>query len=471
MKTEPDPILPLFLPVRFLFLLINNWDVAFALAFIVLLLALSALASSSEVAFFSLSYNDLRDFETENTPSGRRILRLVNAPRKLLATILIANNFINIGIVVLSDYLLRLLLPDTAYTGVAYFLERIFPFLSFSPGSLEHVLSFTVNVVGVSFLIVLFAEVAPKMYAQANKIALVRFMTAPLAALAVAFTPLSYILVNGVKYMERRLASSGGGGEMTGKDLDKAIDLTVVNDDEGSGKEVDLLKRIVKFGDVAVKQIMCPRTDVVAVDFRTAFKKLLQIVKDSGFSRLPVYDEDFDNITGILYVKDLIPYFNENEDFEWQSLIRASVIYAPESKKIADLLREFQKERLHMAIVVNEYGGSAGIVTLEDVMEEVIGEIRDEFDDEMEVDYKKIDDRHYIFEGKTLLNDVCRVLKIDTETFANAKGDASSLAGLMLEITGDFPKQDAEVSHDGYVFKAIKVNKRRVEKVQVATPL
>jgi putative hemolysin len=431
------------------------------------------MAASSEVAFFSLTYNDLRSLEDETSPASKRVVRLVNLPRKLLATILITNNFVNICLVVTSDYIIHNLLPDVVFLPWATWLNRIFPFLHWTIETWERAIGFSINVVGVTFLIVLFGEVAPKIYANTNKISLAKAMSGPFTFLNTLFSPLSFILVKGSKFIEQTLDKNnerGSGRHLTSEDLDEAIELTVRNENDAD-KEVDILKRIVKFSEVSAKQIMCPRTDVVGVDFRTGFDELIQIVTDSGFSRLPVYDGDFDNITGILYVKDLIEHFgNTDLKFEWQALIRPNIIYAPESKKINDLLKDFQKQRLHMAIVVDEYGGSAGIVTLEDIMEEVIGEIRDEFDDETDLDYQKIDDSTYIFEGKTLLNDVCRVVKIDTETFESIKGDADSLAGLVLELIGDFPKPDTEVTHNNYLFKVLVVNKRRIEKVQVTLP-
>jgi CBS domain containing-hemolysin-like protein len=215
---------------------------------------------------------------------------------------------------------------------------------------------------------------------------------------------------------------------------------------------------------------MRSRVDVVAFDFRMDYKELLEIIKEAGYSRIPVYENDFDNVTGILYVKDLLGHLDEPADFEWQELIRPDVYYVPEAKKINDLLKEFQVQRLHMAIVVDEYGGSSGIVTLEDIMEEVIGEIKDEFDDEIEVVYKKIDDFNYLFEGKTLLNDVCRIIGIDTNTFDEVKGEADSLAGLILEIKGFMPKTDAEITQGPYRFKVVTVSKRRIEQILLTLP-
>ena len=248
------------------------------------------------------------------------------------------------------------------------------------------------------------------------------------------------------------------------KEIDAAIELAVTDDENG---EIDILKGIINFGDVSAKQIMKSRVDVVAIDISSDFNQVLKVVRESGFSRIPVFDEDFDTIKGLLYVKDLLGYTNEKEDFKWTTLIRNNVLYVPESKKIYDLLREFQAKRTHIGIVVDEYGGSAGLVTLEDIMEEVIGDIKDEFDQEEEVIYTKIDDHNYIFEGKTLLNDVVRILDLENDIFDDVKGSADSLAGLILELTGTMPARDKQVKYKDLHFKIVSVSKRRIEKINI----
>jgi len=242
----------------------------------------------------------------------------------------------------------------------------------------------------------------------------------------------------------------------------------VNSDDESSEEEADILKGIVKFGDVSTKQIMKTRVDVVAIDISTSFEEVMTVIKESGFSRIPVFDEDFDSIVGVLYVKDLIGVYGEKKDFDWSSKIRTSVLYVPESKKIDDLLKEFQVKRTHIAIVVDEYGGSAGIVTLEDVMEEVIGDIKDEFDEEEDVEYVKLTEGNYIFEGKSLLNDVCRVIGEDTDYFDKMKGESDSLAGLVIEMVGAIPKVETEIEYDDVVLKIISVSSRRIEKIHLS---
>ena len=402
-------------------------------------------------------------------------MSLRDKPRLLLATILISNNFINIGIIIVSEFILGEVLSDTVRQSWSSAMIKGLPFLEsflgFSVKGLADAINFLIAIIGVTFLLVLFGEVAPKVYAKLNNMKLARFMSGTLSLLMGLFKWISLPLVSGTNLIERKLAARSGNGSITSREeIDQAIELAVKEDEKNAEKEIDILKSIVKFGDVSVKQIMRPRVDVVAIDFRMDYHELLKIVKDSGYSRLPVFDEDFDNITGILYGKDLMGHLDKPADFEWQALIRTNVMYVPEAKKINDLLRAFQLERMHMAIVVDEYGGSSGLVTLEDIMEEVIGEIKDEFDDEIEVNYQKIDEFNYSFEGKTLLNDVCRVIGVDTETFDSVKGDADSVAGLVLELTGHIPKPKEEVSFDDFKFKIIAVNRRRIETIQITLP-
>ncbi len=442
-------------------------SVAALVVLVIILLLCSAMVSSSEVAFFSLTPNDLEKLEQENTPASQNIIKLKDTPRTLLATILISNNFINIGIVVISDFILRGLIPvetceNWANTALSFFPATI---LGVSVGVCIH---FIITVIGVTFLLVLFGEVAPKVYAKLNNVKLAKMMSGTLLGLNSFFQPLSRFLVKGTSLIENRLVKKTS-SIASKEDIDNAIELTV-KDDKNAEQEIDILKGVVKFGETTAKQIMRSRVDVIAVDFRIQFNELMKVIRESGFSRIPVFDEDFDNITGILYVKDLLGHLEEKKDFEWQVFIRPNVLYIPEAKKINDLLKEFQKQRLHMAIVVDEYGGSSGLVTLEDIMEEVIGEIRDEFDDAKEVDFRKIDDFNYIFEGKTLLNDVCRVIGVDTNTFDEIKGEADSFAGMILEIVGQIPKVNREIPYNQYQFKIVSVTKRRIEKIKITLP-
>lgn len=463
---EPEPDQPFynFLSVL-LFLLpaVSPVEIGFSIILIFLLLMGSALISSSEVAFFSLTANDFEKLTQENSKVSDQIIALNNLPRYLLATILISNNFINIAIVILSDFVIRQLLPPELITGWAEAIVQILALGNLTDlATIGRTLEVLITVVGVTFLLVLFGEVAPKVYAKLNNVKLARFMAGPLTILMKILTPFSTILVSWTNAIEKRLEQNASVASR--EDIDEAIELTV-NQEQGGEQETGILKGIVKFGDVSVKQIMRPRVDVIAVDFTTTYRELLKTIRISGYSRMPVYENDFDNIVGILYIKDLLGHIREKADFEWQKLIRSNVLYVPESKKINDLMRQIQLERTHMAIVVDEYGGSAGIVTLEDIMEEVIGDIQDEFDDKPEIVYRKIDDNNYLFEGKTLIQDACRIVEIDTSTFDDIRGESDSIAGLILEIKGIIPKVETEIDYKNYKFKVIAVTKRRIEKV------
>ena len=254
-------------------------------------------------------------------------------------------------------------------------------------------------------------------------------------------------------------------------DLENALELSVGNEQsDAAEKEAELLKSVVKFGEVAVRQIMKSRVDIISIDKNDTFENVVNVVIDSGFSRFPVYEEDLDTIVGLLYVKDLLKFMKSEPREDWQKLIRTNLIFVPESKKIDELLREFQSEKFHLAIVIDEFGSTSGIVTLEDIVEEIVGEIKDEFDDDTEVEYSKIDDHNYLFEGKTLLNDVCRIIEVDTATFDDTKGNADSLAGLLLELIGELPEINEEIKYNDFTFKVVAVNKRRIEKVKITLP-
>ncbi len=461
-------------------LLLNSFDLSFILLFgglstsvfiLVLLIICSALISGSEVAFFSISPQDQHDLENEDTVSSDRILKLREKPRTLLATILITNNLINIAIVIISAYLFRDLLGEDTLIYLGTRVKDILGITFVSVERISEFIYFLITVVGVTFILLLFGEVLPKIYANINNLSFARKMALPLSLLNRCFGPLSKVLVRWTIGIENRVMKGKSALSTTSKeDLDKAIELTV-NQMSATDEEADILKGIVKFGDVSTKQIMKSRMDVVAIEQETDYAELMEIVKESGYSRIPVYKEDFDNVIGIIYVKDLIGYTKEEKDFQWQNLIREGALYVPEAKKIDDLLREFQKQRTHMAVVVDEYGGSAGIVTLEDVMEEVIGDIKDEFDEETDVEYIKLSDNNYIFEGKTLINDFCRIVGIESSEFDEVRGDADSIAGLVLELVGFIPKIDKEVNYNNYRFKVVSVSNKRIEKINLTLPL
>ncbi len=467
MDIEPPSSILLFC-FQATFVLLTN-GVIFSLIFLAVLIFSSALISGSEIAFFSLSPNDMANLEAEESGSSKRIIVLKEKPRTLLATILIANNLVNIAIVVVSDFLIKKLIGVDRERQIGEWLyEKGLSFLGSAEG-LANGFNLFITVVVVTFILVLFGEIAPKLYANLNNLKFARFMAGPLTVLNIIFGSFSRILVKWSNKIENKITHSNNYQSNTSrKDIDAAIDLTVNSDDESSEEEADILKGIVKFGDVSTKQIMKTRVDVVAIDISTSFEEVMQVIKDSGFSRIPVFDEDFDSIVGVLYVKDLIGVYGEKKDFDWTSKVRTSVLYVPESKKIDDLLKEFQGRRTHIAIVVDEYGGSAGIVTLEDVMEEVIGDIKDEFDEEEDVDYVKLSEDNYIFEGKSLLNDVCRIIGEDTDYFDKMKGESDSLAGLIIEMIGAIPKIETEIEYEDVVLKIISVSSRRIEKVHLS---
>ncbi len=453
----------------------NGLELLLGFGVIALLLLSSGLVSGSEVAFFSLTPNDYDEMEQASNPVRDKLYELREKPRRLLATILIANNFINIAIVLVSEIMLRKLFPASLF---AYWAAGIQEHLAFtqriSSQSLSGAIGFAITVIGVTFLLVLFGEVAPKVYARYNKVQLATRMAGPMDVMMRAFNPLSSTLVNASSFIERRLENHTlDAAAASQEDIDEAIDLTVSTDENGEEmqrQDVDILKRIVKFNNVTVRQIMRSRGDVVAVDSRLNYHEVVEVIKQSSYSRIPVFEEDFDKVKGLLYVKDLLGYRHEPENFAWTQLVREDVLFVPENKKISDLLKEFQTEKTHMAIVVDEYGGTEGIVTLEDVLEEVIGDIQDEFDEDDEIIYQRIDALNFVFDGKTLLNDVYRVLKMNNATFDPVKGEAESLAGLLLEITGRLPEAGEEMVYEGYRFQVMSVNKRRIQEVLITLP-
>jgi putative hemolysin len=444
------------------------WD-GLLLLFLIfcILITCSGLVSASEVAYFSLGLKEVKALEEQDTHASKRALALKQKPRYLLATILIANNFVNIAIVIVADQILKSLIgPDVLLMVGTWLYKNIFYGFS-TPEVLAEGFNFLITVVGVTFILLLFGEAMPKIYATLNKLKIVHFMSGPLTLLLYIFSPVSKILVGWSTAMESRLSNSAAAGSTSKEDIDAAIDLTVSGTSAAAVREADILKGIVNFGDTSAKQIMRPRMDIVAIEEQLNFKEVMKIVRESGYSRLPVYREELDAIIGILYVKDLLSFTEEKESFAWQQLIRNSVLFVPESKKIDELLREFQEKRVHLGVIVDEYGGTAGIATLEDIMEEVVGEIKDEFDQDEEVDYVRIADNSYIFDGKTLLNDVCRITGISTNFFDDFRGEADSIGGLILEMTGTIPTSEKEISLSHINLKVISVTKRRIEKVSL----
>ncbi|WP_421918191.1 gliding motility-associated protein GldE [Marinifilum sp.] len=405
----------------------------------VLLLFCSALISGSEVALFSLSPQQINDIEAEENQKNRRLLKLLRMPEELLATILIGNNFVNVGIVILSSFITNSIVD-----------------FSNAP-----TIGFLVQVVIITFLLLLFGEIIPKVYATQTSMRFSKFMAFPLYYMEKIFRPLSVILIKSTSIVNKRISKKQN---ISMGDLSQALELTA---DEISD-EMEILEGIVNFGNINVVEIMKSRVDVVAIDVRTGFGKLKSILIDSGYSRIPVYDGTFDNVKGILYVKDLLPHHHKPNTFRWQSIIRPPY-YVPETKKINDLLEEFQTQKNHMAIVVDEYGGTSGIITMEDILEEIIGDITDESDEEKET-YTLEKDGSYVFEGKTLLNDFFKITELDSDLFEDIKGDADTLAGILLELKGEIPQKKEEFSHHNYKFIVEAADNRRIKKIRFLPP-
>ena len=405
---------------------------------LVILLFLSAMISGSEVGFFSLSDEEIARSKTSNSRTDQFIVKLLDQPKRLLATILILNNLVNVGFVTLSTFLSWEIMGSKTTEGIV-------------------VASLTAI---VTFSILFFGEIIPKNYATQNPKSFIRKTAIPLSFFSSFFRPLSWLLMSISNVIEKRMEKRGYEISLDG--LNHALELTGT---ETTMEEKDLLKGIVNFGTISVKQVMQSRMDIMAVDIETNFHELMDKVNKSGYSRIPAYNETVDKIEGVLYIKDLLPYIEGNEEFRWQSLLRPG-FFIPESKKIDSLLKDFQEKRVHMAIVVDEYGGTSGLITLEDIIEEIVGEINDEFDDE-DVAYNKLDDHTYIFEGKTSLNDFCKILGEDPDIFDEVKGESESLGGLLLEINAKLPRVGEKVKFDKFVFTVVSVDTKRIKRVRV----
>jgi len=409
---------------------------------LLVLLVLSALISGAEVAFFSLSQTDL-DQLSEKTKEQNLVVKLLEDAKKLLATILITNNFINILIVLLFASLGEILFSNFTYT--------LFNFIS---------VRFLIEVVLVTFLILLFGEVLPKVYATRNSVKFAQFMAKPLQILNFLWTPLSVPLIRLTNVVENKLGSKKN--NLSVEKLSQALELT--SEGATTKDEQKILEGIVNFGNTETVQIMKPRIDIFALSYDDPYKKVLQKILKNGYSRNPVYKDNIDNIVGVLYAKDLLAHLDK-KDFEWQKLLRKPY-FVPENKKLDDLLKEFQERKNHLAIVVDEYGGTSGLVTLEDVIEEIVGEINDEFDDD-DLAYSKIDKNTYIFDGKITIKDFCKVLEEDEATFEEAKGESETLAGFLLEISGKFPKKGEKITFKNYIFTIEAIDKKRIKQVKV----
>jgi putative hemolysin len=429
-----------FLPASFITIIPAITGV---LVFIVaILLIISFLIAGSEVAFFSLSQKDINVLKTRQQPSFRRIVTLLEQPKTLQASMFITNIFVNIGII-LS---LNILIDD-------WYAQYI----------IAGWLKFIIKASAISFFILLFAQVLPKLWATHNKIWFASTASLVVEIFNSIFYVLSKRLVRYGEKLEKRFSSEKNYNNPDAADLDNAIDS--LPDNEATIEEKQILKGIRKFGDTPVKQIMRTRLDVHGIEYNMPFNELIKMVEDLHYSRLPVYKNNLDEIVGMLHTKDLLPFIQEPANYSWHSLVRTA-IFVHEQKLIEDLLQEFRSKRVHFAIVVDEFGGTAGIVTLEDIMEEIIGEIKDEFDDE-ESSNKKIDDHTFIFEGKLMINDACKAMNLSTDTFDDIRGESDSVAGLVLEIAGEFPQIEEVLESGNFTFIPLEINKNRIDKVKV----
>lgn len=403
------------------------------------LLYASGFVSASEIAFFSLSPSDLSKIDGEEHSSDSRIKALLGDSEYLLATILISNNFVNVTIIMLCNY----------------FFASVIDF-----GNAQ-VLEFLLITVVLTFLLLLFGEIMPKIYSAQHTLSFCRKAAPVIYFLRWVFKPVSALLVHST-FLINRLAQKQKAPNISVDELSQALELTDKNE---ISEESNMLEGIIRFGEETAKEVMTSRLDMVDLDIDTSFSDVLKCVVDNAYSRIPVYKESRDNIKGILYIKDLLPYVDKGADFKWQNLIRPAY-FVPETKMIDDLLRDFQKNKIHIAIVVDEFGGTSGLVTMEDIIEEIVGEINDEYDDE-ERTYVKLSEGVYIFEGKTLLSDFYKVLDIDADEFERVAGDADTLAGLLLELKGEFPVLHEVINYNNYRFEVLEMDARRIVKVKV----
>lgn len=408
---------------------------------LVVLVVASGMVSGTETAFFSMTPNNLNDLRLAYSPKNQLILDLRSKPKTLLATVLISNNFINVAIVILSTYL----------TSITFDFSN-------SP-----VLGFIIQVFVITSVILIFGEIIPKIVANKDPIMIANFMAIPIKILITLFYPLSRPLVKSTMIIDKRISKKGHNISIS--DLSDAIDLTV--DESAPDDEKMILKGIASFVEIEVSEIMQSRVNMTTIENKLSFKEMMEVVHKSGFSRIPVFEETIDKVIGILYIKDLLPYIDETEKPDWLSLIRPA-FFVPENKKIKDLLQEFRERKIHLAIVVDEYGGTSGMITLEDIIEEIVGEISDEYDKEgQQFLYRKISSRSYLFEAKTPLNDLCKILGLSDDQFESIKGESDSLGGLILEIEGNIPEKGKKISIGALDLLIIDVDSRKINQVKV----
>ena len=413
-------------------------SVVFSFALLFLLLLCSALISGAEVALFSLNRSDVEDGVEAESKRIQIILKLLERPKKLLATILVANNFINIAIVILFAFL-----GDFMFGSIA-----------------NPQLKFVVEVIVVTFLILLFGEILPKIYASRNNLKFATFMAYPLKVLDVLLSPVSLPMRSVTLGIHNKLGKQKS--NLSVDQLSQALELT--SEEDTTREEHKILRGIVSFGNTDTKQVMRPRIDIFALNIAQKYLDIMPVIIENGYSRIPVYQDNMDTITGILYVKDLLPFIDRKQ-FDWTTLLREP-FFVPENKKLDDLMAEFQEKKVHLAVVVDEYGGTSGLISLEDIIEEIVGDISDEFDDE-DLTYSKLDDNNYVFEGKTALKDFYKIIKLVDETvFEDSKGEAETVAGFVLEISGSFPKLNSKINFKNYVFTIEAMDKKRIKLVK-----
>ncbi|TAH18856.1 MAG: gliding motility-associated protein GldE [Cytophagales bacterium] len=410
-------------------------------AVIAILLGASAFMSGSELGFFSLSPQQLLRCRSSSSKAERSIAALLDNPNRLLATILIMNNLVNVSIATLSNYLMLGVIDESQGQGLEVFILTM----------------------SVTALIVFFGEVMPKVAAGQNPFGVAKFAAGPMNFLSAMLFPFSWVLMQMGILVEKLIKKKGY--NVSVDELQEALEMTT-NSDETTYEEKEILKGIVNFGTISAKQIMRSRVDINAFDVQIKFLELLASINKSGYSRVPIYRDSLDKIEGILYIKEVLPYLDEADDFEWQKLIRKDVYFIPENKKIDDLMRDFQRKRVHMAVVADEYGGTSGLITLEDIIEEIIGDINDEFDSK-DLEFDRVDNFNYTFEGRTSIYDFCRILNIDVSYFQEIKGDSESLGGLLLELFGKLPRVGEKKRFRNFVFSVVAMDKKRIKTVKI----
>lgn len=430
-------------PIRFLSIFTTiDLSIVLGLVLLFILLLCSALISGAEVALFSLTRKDIETDELLQSNKVEIITKLLERPKKLLATILVANNFINIAIVLIFAFL-----GDSLFSSV----ESI-------------VLQFVLEVIVITFLILLFGEILPKIYASRNSLKFSMFMAYPLKVLDILISPLSLPMRSITLAIHNRFGKQKS--NISVDQLSQALELT--SETDTTKEEQKILQGIVSFGNTDTKQVMRPRIDIFALNINSKYLDIIPEIVTNGYSRIPVYEENIDNIKGVLYVKDLLPYIDRKQ-FDWKTLLR-DPFFVPENKKLDDLMVEFQEKKVHLAVVVDEYGGTSGLISLEDIIEEIVGDISDEFDDE-DLIYSKLDNNNYVFEGKTALKDFYKIIKLEEDTFfEEQKGEAETIAGFILEISKSFPKQGSKINFENYVFTVEALDKKRIKRIKVTLP-